>query len=276
MKKNELCKLLESLNLRPSRKLGQNFLVDDNMLDAMVRAAAPRTDEAILEIGPGTGVLTRRLLQAGCQVTAVEIDHRLAEYLREALGDKPNFRLLEADACKTDYAAIFGTAPYRCLANLPYSCGSVFLARLVELDNPPQEAFVLLQKEMGDRLTAVPGTKDYGSLTVRLAWLFDTSLVRLVPPGVFFPPPEVMSAYICLKGRADRPSPALRRAASRLVIAAFAQRRKKALGLLEQLCGKDAVKPAFLQLGLSPDARAENLTPEQYLQLAEILSPSLK
>ena len=277
MKKRELCGLLDQLGLHPSRRLGQNFLVDENMLDAMVRAAAPAAGEQVLEIGPGTGVLTRSLLAAGCRVTAVEIDHRLADYLRRELGGDDGFTLIEGDACKIDYDRLFAAGvPYRCLANLPYSCGSVFLAGLTILENPPQEAFILLQKEMGDRLLASPGTKDYGALTVRLAWLYETSLVRQVPPGVFFPPPEVMSVYLRLTARPGRPATALRRKAARLAMAAFAQRRKKAAGLLERLCGAPAVQQAFAKLGIPPDARAENLTPNQYLQLAENLPDALQ
>jgi len=136
MKKAELCALFERLGLHPSRKLGQNFLVDVNLLEAMVRDAAPMAGERILEIGPGAGTMTEKLLESGCDLTAVEIDYRLVSWLRERFAGKSNFRLLEGDACKLDYQQIFGEAPYRCIANLPYSCGSVFLANISEQPNP--------------------------------------------------------------------------------------------------------------------------------------------
>jgi len=269
MKKSELLALLARLEIHPSRKLGQNFLIDDNMLDALVRASSPVAGETVLEIGPGTGVLTRRLLETGCQVTAVELDHRLAAYLREEFGAHQNFRLIEGDACKQDYQELLGDAPFRCIANLPYSCGSVFLAVIATLQNPPTELFVLLQKEMGDRLTAAVDTKEYGSLTCRLQWLYDISLVRTVPPGVFFPPPEVMSAYVRLKRLPTIPALELRQRATILVNAAFSQRRKKITGLLGKYEFRRPLPDLLEALRISPDSRAENLTPEQYLQLAE-------
>lgn len=269
MKAAELRQLLDRLGVHPSRKLGQNFLVDENMLDALVKAAAPQSAEKVLEIGPGTGVLTRRLLDAGCQLTAVELDHRLAEYLRQEFADRQNFTIIEGDACKIDYSQLFPADAFRCLANLPYSCGSVFLAKCADLDNPPADAFVLLQKEMGDRLTASVGTKDYGALTVRLAWLYEISLVRLVPPGVFLPPPEVMSAYIRLKRKDDFPDATTRRLATKVTLTAFAQRRKKAAGLLESIAPKQQILTAFQALNIPLDARAENITPKQFLALAK-------
>ena len=271
MKKSELLALLARLELHPSRKLGQNFLIDDNMLDAMVRASAPVAGESVLEIGPGTGVLTRRLLAAGCRVTAVELDHRLAAYLRSELGEQENFRLIEGDACKQDYQELMGDEPFRCIANLPYSCGSVFLAVIAALSNPPTELYVLLQKEMGDRLTATIGTKEYGSLTCRLQWLYAISLVRNVPQGVFFPPPEVMSAYIRLKRLPEIPAVALRQRAALLVNTAFSQRRKKITGLLSKYDFQQPLASLLDEMQISPDSRAENLTPAQYLQLAEKL-----
>lgn len=269
MNKVELCALLNELGVHPSRKLGQNFLLDPNLLDALVRGAELLAGERILEIGPGTGVLTGRLLAAGCDVTAVELDWRLAGYIERSFGHlAPRFRLLQGDACRQDYDALMGTAPYRCVANLPYSCSSPFLALMASQANPPQELHVLLQKEMADRLTAAAHSKDYGVLTVRLALRYEMSLVRVVPPDVFFPPPEVMSAFVRLRLRPDRPSAALWTAASRLAALAFGQRRKQARSLLSAVYPPAAVQRAFVSAGLDVVARAEDITPEAYLQLA--------
>ncbi|NMA19538.1 MAG: ribosomal RNA small subunit methyltransferase A [Lentisphaerae bacterium] len=271
MKKAELCVLFERLGLHPSRKLGQNFLVDVNLLEAMVHSAAPLPGERILEIGPGAGTMTEKLLESGCELTAVEIDHRLVSWLRERFAGRSNFTLLEGDACKLDYQQIFGAEPYRCIANLPYSCGSVFLANISEQPNPPQEMFILLQKEMGDRLIAEPDTKDYGVLTVRLRCRYQIKMLRSISPKVFFPEPEVVSAFLQLTLKTNLPETRIVQLASKLAGCAFSQRRKKASKLLQSLYPASAIAEAFGELGISPEARAEHLSPEQYLALAGIL-----
>ena len=136
MTKNELLTVLRELGIKPSKKLGQNFLIDPNMLTAIVREAAPARGQRVLEVGPGTGILTRKLLEAGCLVTAVEIDLRLHEYLQQDLGNHPNLTLIRGDACRIDYDRLMGNQPFTCIANLPYSCSSVFLARVVAHPRP--------------------------------------------------------------------------------------------------------------------------------------------
>lgn len=271
MKKSDLCAVLARLDLHPSRKLGQNFLLDANLLEAMLRDAAPQAGEEILEVGPGTGILTDRLLSAGTEVTAVELDHRLAGYLEEKYRSRSNFHLLQGDACKMDYDAIFAARPYRCLANLPYSCGSVFLSEISTAANPPREMYVLLQKEMAERLTAEAGSKAYGLLTVRLSWRYRIKTLRVIAPEVFFPPPDVWSAYLQLTLRDPQPAGELCVQASRLAACVFSQRRKKALKLLQNLYEPSQLAAAFTALGLSPDARAEEWPPGVFLSLAGLL-----
>ena len=274
MQRTALLALLERLDLHPSRRLGQNFLVDDNCLQALVRSAHPAPGETILEIGPGTGVLTEKLLEAGCQVFAVEYDRRLHAYLAEHLaawGD--HLSLLNADACRVDYTAFLPQGrPFRVIANLPYSCASVLLGRLSELPSPPESFHILLQLEMAQRLTAPVGTGDYGVLTARLAFRYAASIVRLVPKGVFFPPPEVDSAFLQLEKRADMAPPEIISLASRLAGAAFTSRRKQARRLLEGVCGGFDFGKAFAALSIAPDARAEVISPAQYLAMARLVS----
>ena len=274
MNKSELLALIAELGLHPSRRLGQNFLLDGNLLSALVRDAELRPGERVLEVGPGTGALTAALLAAGCLVTAIELDHRLAEYVVSRFGrDSAHFRLLQGDACRMDIDTIMGAEPYRCVANLPYSCSSPFLAGMATLNNPPTAMHVLLQKEMADRLTARPGTKDYGVLTVRLALRYDAAMLRIIPPNVFFPAPEVTSAYVRLTLRPDAPEPEIRKLASTLAGEVFAQRRKKSFRRLTDRYPEERVAAAFAAAGLAPDARADDIPPAAFVTLARFIQP---
>lgn len=270
--KQDIIQLLDALDVRPNSRLGQNFLVDPNLLDAMLADSAPQADECILEVGPGTGVLTERLLEHGCRVTAVEIDHRLAAHLQTRFADSANLRLLRADACGVDYDAVMGSGPYRCLANLPYACSSVLLARFLAADNPPRELYVLLQREMAQRLAAAPGTKSYGALSVRVQLAYEVCLLRRVPREVFFPPPEVGSSYVRLRLRSDRPMCELRNSVDRVVRTGFSQRRKKLVKLLGAVFGVDRAREAVVGLGLAETVRAEELAPAVFVELAERLA----
>jgi len=274
MTKTQLIAVLDSLGVHPSRRLGQNFLVDDNLLEAMVRQAEPQAGESVLEVGPGTGVLTRKLLAAGCRVTAVELDHRLAGYLEQELGGHERFRLIQGDACKFDYRELMGEEPFRCIANLPYACSSVFLARLIETAPHARACFLLLQREMAERLGAAPGTKDYGALTVRIQLRYSVSLLRMVPASVFFPPPDVASAFVRLAAVGEGLPLAQQAAAADVATVAFAQRRKKASRLLASAYGAERVAAAFAALELPEDVRAERLSPETFARLAACLAPA--
>lgn len=265
---------MERLEIHPSRRLGQNFLMDPNMLDSLVRIAGVAAGDSVLEVGPGTGVLTERMLSAGARVQAVELDHRLAQYLREErFKGVDGFSLLEADACKTDFDELMGESPFRCIANLPYSCSSQLLASLSGMRNPPQDIHVLLQKEMADRLVAKSGTKEYGVLTVRLGLLYEISVMKTIPKNVFFPPPEVTSAFVRMKLRAERPSREIFASVSHVAGLAFSQRRKKSCRMLEPEYGTERVAAAFAAAGLPEDVRADGITPKAYVRLGmELMS----
>ncbi|MBO7533435.1 MAG: ribosomal RNA small subunit methyltransferase A, partial [Victivallales bacterium] len=266
MNKSELLALLERLEIHPSRRLGQNFLIDPNMLDSLVRSAGVVEGDTVLEIGPGTGTLTERMLAAGARVQAIELDHRLAGYLRdERFKDDKAFSLLEADACRTDLDSLMGQAPFRCVANLPYSCSSQLLASLTSMANQPQDIHVLLQKEMADRLTAKAGTKEYGVLTVRLGLLYEISTVKTIPKNVFFPPPEVVSAFVRMRLRPKRPPRDVMASVSHVAGLAFGQRRKKTCRMLEPEYGAERVAAAFAAASLTEDVRADAITPQAYV-----------
>jgi len=275
MNKSQLLELLERLDMHPSRKLGQNFLMDQNMLNALMQDAEVQTGQRVLEIGPGLGMLTGALLEAQCDLTAVELDHRLAGYIQERYGALPNFRLIQGDAVKQDYDALMGTTPYRCVANLPYSCSTPFLSNIAAATNPPTDLCVLLQKEMADRLVAGHGTKDYGLPTVKLALRYQTRILRTVPPKVFFPPPEVTSAFVKLEYKDRCGDEELRHAVENVAAAAFSQRRKKAATLIAPLYPGLDMDTAFRQAGLPPDARADAISVPAYVSLTNVLRKSI-
>jgi 16S rRNA (adenine1518-N6/adenine1519-N6)-dimethyltransferase len=273
MNKKELLATLESFGMRPGKILGQNFLIDNNLLKFIVRSAVPAKGEIILEAGPGFGALTRPLLDSGAEVYAIEFDRRVCEYLRDNI-KAPNFHLVEGDACRVDIASIIPKGrSFRAIANLPYSISSIFVARLLELPEPPEQMVFMLQKEMAERLAAVPNTKDYGSLSVRAQHLYDVRILRKVPPQVFHPRPRVDSALagFTLKDSKDIPDFDLRMRLNGICRVAFAQRRKKILKPLATSYGLENVERALDKLNISPHARSGELSVEQYEDLAKLL-----
>ena len=273
MNKKELIAELEKLGMRPGRGLGQNFLLDGNLLDWIVRAAKVSPQDNILEVGPGFGALTSRIVATGANLTAIEFDHRLAAYNREKFAANSNFRLVEADACRVDYDELFPEqTPYRSVANLPYAISSVFIAKLLECKNKPQSMFFMLQKEMAERLAAVPGTKAYGALSVRIQLFYKVKIEKIVPPEVFCPPPEVESALISFELRNDNScSEAEAKMISRVVRTAFNQRRKQLGKVLGQMFGKNEVAETFEKLNIPMEIRPDKLTVEDFIAIARNL-----
>ena len=263
--------VLAKYHMSAKKKFGQNFLIDDSILSGIVDAAGVTKDDCVLEIGPGLGMLTEALLETGCLLTSVELDHRLADYIAERFGTHPNFRLVRGDACRQDYDALMGAEPYRCIANLPYSCSTPFLSQICGTHNPPTDLCVLLQKEMADRLTAPHGTKEYGLPTVKLALRYRARILRMVPPGVFFPPPEVTSAFTKLELFDRCGDEQLRKCVEAIATAAFAQRRKKAASLMAPLFPEADIPRLLRQIGLPEDARADAISVPAYIALAKEL-----
>ena len=266
MNKQQLFAELEKLGLRPGRGLGQNFLLDQNLLDSIVRSADVRSGETILEVGPGFGVLTRGLLAAGAEVYAIEYDHRLAAYLRREFAGAP-LHLLEADACRVELSTFLPPGPFRVVSNLPYAISSVLIARLLELPERPRGMLFLLQKEMGQRLAAAPGGSAYGALTVRTQLFYHVRLLRTVPPEVFYPPPEVDSALVGFELREESCEPEIARRLPGVVKTVFAQRRKQLGKVLGNNYGKERALAALAALGIPPETRPERLSVEQFRQL---------
>ena len=228
-------------------KLGQHFLRDERYADRAVAAAGLAPGDVVLEVGPGKGVLTKRLVATGARVVAVELDEALADGIAR---DFPQVTLVRGDAVDAPIPPF--TA---CVSNLPYQISSPFLFRLLDL--PFRVAVLLVQKEFADRLAATPGTGDYGRLTVMAAVKCEASIVARVPPGAFDPPPRVDSALVKLTPRA--PSFDVPPNFGDVVQRAFSQRRKK---ISNSLGAKDVPYA---------DARPEELTPAQLAEVAAAL-----
>jgi 16S rRNA (adenine1518-N6/adenine1519-N6)-dimethyltransferase len=272
MKKADLYKILNELDFHPGKILGQNFLVDDNFLDFIVRAANPQKEDSVLEVGPGFAALTTHLIESGADVTAIEFDHRIAEYLRNKM-KFPNFRLIESDVMKVDIEELMkDKGDFRCIANLPYAVSSPFIGELINLTLPPKYMCFMLQKEMGMRLAASPGTKNYGGLSVRIQTVYDVKLLRTVPKQVFHPPPDVDSAIVQFVRKVNYPNLEERTEISRLVRAAFSQRRKQMFKAVSAIYGKDELLAAYEKHEIKKTTRAEELNVSQFIALAETLA----
>lgn len=272
MKLQELKALLGDLGVRPSRKLGQNFLIDPNSIQRICRCSDIESGDLVIEIGPGTGAMTEYLLNQDITLIAIEYDVRLAEFLKSRYGSRPNFQLIQADASRVDFDELTNGRPWKCNANLPYSVSTVILAKLARQKNLPRSMTVLLQKEMVERITSEPGRKSYGALSVRLQALFETKMAGIVGPTVFWPPPEVDSAILTLKLKEDRISHAEFLEFDTFIKHCFSQRRKKLQGRLKSRAPGTRIADAFTDLGLSPDARAEVLSVADFIALFRALS----
>lgn len=271
MKKAELSALMDSLGIAPSKKLGQNFLIDDNFLDSIIRIADIKPDDKVIEVGPGFGVLTERLLKTGASVAAIEFDRKLAAWLRLTYANR-GLCLIEGDACKIDVAGIYGAdTPFRLISNLPYSAGTVIVANMLALKTPPSEMFIMLQKEVGMRFAAKEDTDEYGALTVRIQAMYQVELVKMAPPQMFYPRPEVDSCILRLTLRKDALGQEHFRNLTRLVRASFAHRRKKMLKQAASMFDMEQVRSAMVSLGIDPDIRAEKVTVKQFIRMAEML-----
>lgn len=274
MTPNETRAALEQLALQPSRALGQNFLVDRNIAYLIVAAAGLRADDTVLEIGPGLGALTELLLEHAGRVVAVEKDGRLFEFLRERFGRRQKLQLVHADALEFDFAPL---APFKVVANLPYAVATPLLQRLVDSPARPPRMVLTVQREVADRLTARPRTKDYGALTLYTQLYYEARREHIITPRCFIPPPAVESAVVSLRF-APHPllEPAFEAPFKELVRAGFGQRRKMLRGVLPKAGSSAKVTPetleaALKQLDLLPTARGEELSLAQWLLLTRAL-----
>jgi 16S rRNA (adenine1518-N6/adenine1519-N6)-dimethyltransferase len=260
--------LLQRHGLRLDPDLGQHFLLDENLVDLSLREGRVGPDDVVLEIGAGVGVLTRALARRARHVHAVEIDRRLEGALAEALGGAANVRVRFEDAARMDLEAL-EPAPTRLVANLPYDIATPVVVESMHRLPHVERWCVMVQREVADRWTAAPGGRDYGGVTVQIAFAARQVFRRAVGREVFVPRPRVDSALIALE-RVGPGAPAPVRA---LVRAAFAHRRKTLVNTLAAAgADKAAVIAALEAIGVPPAARPAELEPEAYAALARELA----
>ena len=259
----EIKQLLAGHGLRPKKKFGQNFLHDGNHMQKIMDAAKLAPGDTVLEVGPGTGALTERLVEAGANVVAVEIDRDMEPILKERLGDKITLHIGDAldgkHAINAEVLKLLGDRPFKLIANLPYNIASPLMANLA-IDHLTMSAMVvMIQKEVADRLLSPPGTKAYGPLGVLLQALFTIERVGVLKPGCFYPPPSIDSAVVALHRRAE-PMCDDAKALGALLHKLFSKRRKQ----LGSSLGRDAKLPQGVEITMRP----EQLSVEQLCELA--------
>jgi 16S rRNA (adenine1518-N6/adenine1519-N6)-dimethyltransferase len=249
-------------------RLGQNFLADPNLLDAIVRDAELEPTDVVLEVGAGEGVLTERLAAAAAHVHTIEIDRNLEPVLAPLVA-RPGVELRWGDAMKLDLGAL-DPPPTAVVANLPYSIATPLILRTIEQLPSVRRWTVMVQREIADRLRAAPGSRVYGSPSVQAQLACEVKLLRAVDPAVFRPRPRVESAILSLRRTGTGADAATRE----LVRAAFAHRRKSLARSLEHVRpgSLSATRDALRELGMAEDARAEALSPADFAALAGKLS----
>lgn len=257
---------------RPRKRFGQNFLHDQHVLDRIIEAADFQADDRILEVGPGPGALTSRLLATGLPVLAVEIDRDLGAALQAR--DEANLDVQIGDVLRIDWDELLQTPPYKLVANLPYNISSQILFKVLDHRHAFRRLVLMFQKEVGERLLAEEGTRNYGILSALIQPWFHIERVVKVPPGAFNPPPKVDSVVLCLEPlsepRLDLRDEGLYR---KLVKGAFAQRRKTLRNsLLGSGWAADLIDQAFLDAEINPGRRGETLNIEEFGALANLLS----
>jgi len=249
---------------KPRKRFGQNFLVDESIVDRILAAVNPATEEHLVEIGPGLGALTRSLAQSKAQLTLVELDRDLVTELQQQFGPLDSVRIISADALKTDFSSFSSGEKLRIIGNLPYNISSPLLFHLVSHMSVIADMHFMLQKEVVNRITASPGSGDWGRLGIMLQFHFETEKLLDVPPGAFNPPPKVESAVVRLKPRAKPLANIPPKDLEIVVRTAFNNRRKTLRNCLRNLI--DA--PELEALSIDPQARPETLSLQDFIQIA--------
>jgi 16S rRNA (adenine1518-N6/adenine1519-N6)-dimethyltransferase len=265
--------LIDRYGLAMRKRDGQNLLIDPNTVRRIVNAAALAPDDVVLEVGPGLGSLTLALAPLVARVVAIEIDAGFVGALAEILDGAGDIEVVHADALAVDLGALVGGGPARLVANLPYSVATAIVIEALAT-GAFSDAFVMVQREVGERWAAGPGSAAYGAVSVKLAILAEVAIEMTIPRAVFLPVPNVDSVMVRLVRRSDAPSPEAFTRIAAVVDTAFAQRRKTLRNTLRPLGTDDEVSAAAAQVGVELSARAEELDAPTLVRLAQALRPS--
>jgi 16S rRNA (adenine1518-N6/adenine1519-N6)-dimethyltransferase len=263
----ETKRLIKQLGLKPDRAAGQHFLLDDQVVEQMADLAQVNERDTILEIGPGLGILTRALLRRGARVIAIELDRRLAGYLRATLGDQANLTLVEGDVFRVQIDQLVNDQQFKLVANLPYSATSGIFRQFLSTAPQPKSLTVLIQKEVAERIVAPPGAMSLLSLSVQY---YGRPQKRLdVPPASFFPAPGVTSSVLSVDD--IHPGDETADEMFRLARMAFAGRRKQLQNSLAAglRLPTSAASDFLLKMGVAPEIRPQELSVENWLMLAK-------
>lgn len=253
------------------KRFGQNFLQNDSIINAIVQAIAPKSEQCLIEIGPGRGALTRPILDKSQQLMAIEIDRDLIEYLKPL--EKNGLHLIEADALTVNYADFVKQSDankqqLRLIGNLPYNISTPLLLHLLDFTESIQDMHFMLQKEVAERLAAEPGTKDYGRLSVMMQYFCTVDILFMVPPTAFFPQPKVDSSIIRITPHRVSPYESVDKAILESTVKqGFAQRRKT----LRNNFKKILTEADWLTLNIDSQRRPEELTIAEFVKIAKFV-----
>jgi 16S rRNA (adenine1518-N6/adenine1519-N6)-dimethyltransferase len=264
--------ILKTFGIHMSKKLGQNFLINEQIVQGIVSAARLKEEEEVLEIGPGIGTLTQGLLEAGGKVTAVEIDRRLIDVLGKTLDGYEKLRIIHGDILRINIPEEMPAEKYKVVANLPYYITTPIILGLLEQRLPIELLVTMVQKEVAERMVASPGTKDYGALSVAVQYYTKPEIMFIVPPTAFMPPPAVDSAVIRCEVLDEPPvTVSSEKLFFRIVKAAFSQRRKTLANALKTTgASPEMVRAALDKAGIDGVRRGETLSLDEFAAIANV------
>lgn len=262
--------ILDRHGLATRKRDGQHLLVDPNTVRRIIASAQLDAADVVLEVGPGIGSLTLGLAAAVDRVVAVEIDAGFVAALADVLADVEGVEVVHADALAVDLADLVGGGPARLVANLPYNVATAIVVEALA-SGAIRDAFVMVQREVGERWAARPGDATYSGVSAKLGVIADVEVALHIPRGVFLPVPNVDSVMVRLVRRADAPDPARFARIGAVIDAAFAQRRKTLRNTLKAVASAEEIEAAAAAAGIALTGRAEEVTPEAFVRFSDAL-----